>query len=379
MQKEIKVFSAFNGMGCIGLAFTEMGIKFKLYTSEIDKHATKVNDALFPDSINLGDITKIEPSKLPIFDLFVGGSPCQGFSFAGKQLNFDDPRSKLFFNFVNLLNYCKSKNPKLVWLLENVKMERECESIISRYVGIDPIEINSSLLSAQNRKRLYWTNIGTKKTNLFGMEEPGILQPKDEGVFLKDILQREVDEKYLMKNEWSESVLKEMQGKDFLKISKKGKVKSNQNKASCFTAGGNSGGNHSDMNLIAQRPHGFNKGGLFEKKSPIITSSSWQNNNCVIQLNPSKESNGTQPYQHNRVYSKDGKAPTLSCDNRKNILDQYTIRRLTPTECCRLQTIPAWAIDIILNCGVSDSQIYKMLGNGWTVKVIQYILSHHFK
>ena len=99
-MKKIKVLSLFNGMNCIGLALHNLGIEFELYASEIDKYATKVSDTLFPNTVNLGDVTKIDLEKLPVFDLVVGGSPCQGFSFAGKQLNFEDERSKLFFDFV---------------------------------------------------------------------------------------------------------------------------------------------------------------------------------------------------------------------------------------------------------------------------------------
>ena len=116
--------------------------------------------------------------------ILIGGSPCQGFSFAGKQLNFDDPRSKLFFEYVRVLKEWKPD----YFLLENVKMKKEFQDIISEQLGVEPIEINSALVSAQNRKRLYWTNI------------PNVEQPEDKGVLLKDILQENVDEKYYIKN-----------------------------------------------------------------------------------------------------------------------------------------------------------------------------------
>ena len=206
----VKVLSLFNGMNCIGLALSELGIEFELYASEIDKYANQVSNTLFPGTIELGDVTKIDIDALPVFDLVVAGSPCQGFSFAGKQLNFEDDRSKLFFNFVDILKACKKKNPDIKFLLENVKMKAEYEAVISRFMGIDPIEINSALLSAQNRRRLYWTNIGTANQNLFGIEEPGIKQPKDKGIFLKDILENDVKEKYSISKRGYDFVTKPM-------------------------------------------------------------------------------------------------------------------------------------------------------------------------
>lgn len=390
-MKKIKVFSGFNGMGCIGLALKKLGIPFELYSSEIDKYANQVNSALFPNTINLGDITKIDLDSLPVFDLVVGGSPCQGFSFAGKQLNFDDERSKLFFDFVRILEHSKKVNPQVKFLLENVKMKKEYEAVISRFMGIDPIEINSSLLSAQSRKRLYWTNIGTTKRNLFWIEEPGIKQPKDKGILLKDILESEVDERYYINTNWAKFVTNpERLKKKYTQIDGNKAITQTARQYASWCG-----------DFIIQNGHGFNKGGEFKEKSPTLTSNSWEHNNHVIQMNPSKESGGKQPYQQNRVYSTEGKSPCLDTDSRsKNIqlrgkskcvrssgrlsndrhewdaVDNLGIRRLTPRECGRLQTVPEWAIDIMLNCGVSDSQLYKMVGNGWTVDVIAYILKH---
>lgn len=126
--------------------------------------------------------------------MLIGGSPCQGFSFAGKQLAFDDPRSKLFFEFVRLKNEC---NPTY-FMLENVKMKKEFELIISKYMGVAPIEINSALLSAQNRVRLYWTNIANEPFGLFGDMQCTIPQPKDKGILLRDVLETEVLQKYYL-------------------------------------------------------------------------------------------------------------------------------------------------------------------------------------
>jgi DNA (cytosine-5)-methyltransferase 3A len=173
MPRFSSVLSLFDGMSCGQIALNRVGIGYDNYfASEIDKHAIKVTQTNYPKTIQLGDVTKVKASDLPKIDLLIGGSPCQGFSFSGKQLNFDDPRSKLFFEFVRLV---KELNPKY-WLLENVVMKKEFEQIISEHLGVQPIKINSSLVSAQNRERLYWANFE-------------ITQPTDKGINLIDILE----------------------------------------------------------------------------------------------------------------------------------------------------------------------------------------------
>jgi DNA (cytosine-5)-methyltransferase 3A len=152
----MNVLSLFDGMSCGQIALERAKIKVDQYfASEIDKNAIKITLKNYPNTIQLGDITKIVTTKLPSIDLLMGGSPCQGFSFAGKQLNFAHPASKLFFEFIRIL---KEVRPKW-FLLENVKMKKEYEDIITNYIGCSSILINSNLVSAQNRKRLYWTNI----------------------------------------------------------------------------------------------------------------------------------------------------------------------------------------------------------------------------
>ena len=171
----MNVLSLFDGMSCGQLALNRLGIEYDTYyASEIDKYAIKVTQANFPDTIQVGDVTQVKADdfKGVKIDLILAGSPCQGFSKAGKQLNFDDPRSKLFFEFIRLV---KELQPKY-FLLENVNMKKESRDIITKYTGVEPIDINSSLLSAQNRRRLYWTNI------------PNVTQPEDKGIVLKDIL-----------------------------------------------------------------------------------------------------------------------------------------------------------------------------------------------
>ena len=170
----MNVLSLFDGLSCGQIALNRADIKYENYfASEIDKHAIKVTQHNYPKTIQLGSVTEIKGSDLPQIDLIIGGSPCQGFSFAGKQLNFDDPRSNLFFEFVRLKN---ELNPKY-FLLENVVMKQEFQDVITEYLGVKPIKINSKLVSAQTRERLYWTNI------------PNLKQPEDCGITLNDILE----------------------------------------------------------------------------------------------------------------------------------------------------------------------------------------------
>ena len=193
----MNVLSLFDGMSCGRIALDRAGIKYDNYfASEIDKYAIQVAQKNYPDTIQVGDITDLETSDLRIdtsdgtnekydveakIDLLIGGSPCQGFSYAGTQLNFDDPRSALFFEFVRLLEELKPK----YFLLENVKMNKRSEDVITEYMGVSPIEINSALVSAQNRKRLYWTNIPYKGN------------PRDKGIMLQDILEQDATEPML--------------------------------------------------------------------------------------------------------------------------------------------------------------------------------------
>jgi site-specific DNA-cytosine methylase len=403
----MKVLSLFDGMSCGRIALDRAVIEVnKYYASEIDRYAEKVSAANYPDIIRLGDITKWKEWNIEQPDIIIAGSPCQGFSFAGKQLNFNDPRSALFFTFIDILKHYKPK----YFLLENVIMKKEYNDVISGILGelypecisqgelfragrLDPIEINSALVSAQNRRRLYWTNI------------QGIEQPKDKGIFLKDILEDGATEK---------------------------------EKSYCIDANyfkGSSPGNYiekSRRQLVKQLPHGTNKG--FEKeveKMPSMTTSSWEHNNLIqcgairgrnpenpsdrnagikteqrLEINKTGKSNTLTSVQKDniliiagyadingnesikRVYSQDGKAPTLTAvqggnQEAKTTDDGITWRKLTPLECERLQTVPDNYTLIKKkqhnNMGkqlVSNSQRYKMLGNGWTVDVIAHILGY---
>jgi site-specific DNA-cytosine methylase len=157
--KGINVLSLFDGISCGQQALKELGVKVnKYYASEIDVNAIKITHKNFPDTIKLGYVEDVKAKFLPKIDLILAGSPCQGFSFNGKQLNFEDPRSKLFWEFVRVLKECKKINPDIKFLLENVRMKKEYEKVITKAVGVEPMFINSKVLSAQSRGRLYWCN-----------------------------------------------------------------------------------------------------------------------------------------------------------------------------------------------------------------------------
>ena len=177
---KINVLSLFDGISCGHIALDKAGIPInKYYASEIDKYAIKVTNKNYPDTINLGDVTTVSGELFTEkIDLLIGGSPCQGFSQAGKMKNFDDPRSKLFWEYVRILQEVKPK----YFLLENVVMKQEWQDIISEALGVKPIMIDSSLTSAATRKRLYWINI------------PGVGQPENLRITFGDIRERDVQE-----------------------------------------------------------------------------------------------------------------------------------------------------------------------------------------
>lgn len=489
----MKVLSLFDGMSCGQIALKKLGVSVDTYyASEIDKYAIEITQKNFPGTIQVGDITKLKAEDFKDVDLMLAGSPCQGFSFAGKQLAFDDPRSALFFEFIRLLKEIKPK----YFLLENVRMKKEFIDVISEQVskcypeilfGIEPILINSSLLSAQSRQRLYWTNI------------QGVTQPKDKNIVLKDILETD-GETDLVINNGSEAKKQNIEkgttllARDYKgwntygmtgvrekpqqvgKLIEKVKVRKHevdipnlQHLLRVFkTYSGKTNktiAKETDMPLTKVE-HWFRtdssfaipsddiwyklkevlgittdafdkqimefeiKDGVYETKqrvysdegkSPTLT---YGNADKLIQIGTAVDINGHDILK--RVYSPEGKAPTLntmgggnrepkvacgrmvgrykingvrqdhkgsvagkttqmlelrrdqktnnlSTVQKDNVLtkDDVYWRRLTPLECERLQTVPDNYTD-----GVSNTQRYKMLGNGWTVDVIAHILKN---
>jgi DNA (cytosine-5)-methyltransferase 3A len=279
----MNVLSLFDGMSCGQLALNKSGIKYdNYYASEIEAASIKVTLKNYPNTIQLGDICNIKAEELPAIDLLIGGSPCQSFSHTVTGNKGFDGKSKLFFEYLRLL---KETKPKF-WLLENVEMKQEWEDVITEHLGVTPIHINSSNFSAQNRPRVYWTNIPVSMD-----------LPSNKHV-LEDILEPSVDEKYFYKESYtlvasdSLDAILHINGHDILK-----RVNARKAKCHCLTAvcGGN---------------------------------------------------------------------------QQKKVLDGGRARKLTPLEYERLQCVP----DGYTAC-VSDSARYKMLGNGWTVDVISYILN----
>jgi DNA (cytosine-5)-methyltransferase 3A len=349
LNKGINVLSLFDGMSCGQIALKELGIKVdNYYAAEIDKYAIQQTQHNFPNTIQLGSVTDIKATDLPKIDLLIGGSPCQGFSFAGKQLNFNDPRSVLFFEFVRLWKEIKAINPEAKFLLENVNMKKEYLRVISEYLGIFPVNINSNLVSAQNRNRWYWTNIKTKDVGLFDELWSDIPQPEDRGILLKDILQpeSEVDKKYYLSNSVTVNLLKH---KENQKLKGNGfgvKLHKGNDKFNALKVGGSG---VDDIYCVAMRGR-----------------------------NPSKSNDRRtgSPTQQRLEPKTDGKTNCLTSVTKDNLISiGYLLRRLTPRECGKLQTFTDKELDVLLNAGISDTQLYKQFGNGWTIEAIAHIIS----
>jgi len=416
----MKVLSLFDGMSCGQIALNRLGIKVDTYyASEIDKYAMEITQKNFPETIQIGDVCAVRGEDYQDVDLILAGSPCQGFSFAGKQLAFDDPRSALFFEFIRLLKEIKPK----YFLLENVKMKKEYLQIISEQVsacypeipfGIEPIFINSSLVSAQSRQRYYWTNI------------PNITQPKERGIVLRDILEGNpnnptlMSDKFVARNGHRRCMIDESKEKasnlsameyvkngrqgDYLACDKDGVPKKifDENLEKMTTKDGKAFALTTTYGAAV-----FHDSLKKKRRSMIPTSDKPQHIGTAVDVN------GHDILK--RVYSPDGKSPTINTmgggnrepkvvagayrgrynedgstsqklelrkDNKTNSIttvqkdnvltkDQVYWRKLTPLECERLQTVPDNYTE-----GVSNTQRYKMLGNGWTVEVICHILKN---
>ena len=365
------VLSLFDGMGCGMIALRELGVQVdKYYSSEVDKHCIKQVSHNFPDVIHLGDIKGVNVKDLGKVDLVIGGSPCQGFSFAGKRLNFDDPRSALFFEFVRIWHEVKKVNPDVKFLLENVNMKKGWLRVISEYMGVFPVRINSNLVSAQNRDRWYWSNIRTKDVGLFSEVWTDIPQPEDRGILLKDILEDEVDKKYYLNDKWLKWWDK---NKEFQL--KKGYSQVDGDKTICQTTRQYASWNGQFVcTAMRGREDGQELEPRDDGKTNALTSVGKDNlifTKNYVQWDTSGKGYKSQPDRAFYADKKHGALMSQRTESKTGILNKdYRIRRLTPLECARLQTIPEWYKWV-----VSDSQIYKMLGNGWTVEIIKHIFS----
>ena len=305
------ILSLFDGMSVGQLALKKAGITYDNYfASEIDKHAIKVTQHNFPNTVQLGDITKVSGKDLPPIDLILAGSPCQGFSFAGQQLNFSDPRSKLFFDFVRLLEECKPKH----FLLENVVMQKQFEVVISKLLGVEPEKIDSALVSAQTRKRLYWANFP-------------IVQPKDRNIQLKDILEYDG-------NEYNPAALRGVMNKK-PKFIVSNILNEDKNLEDIIT-----------NTTLSSLP---------KPKSYVthLVVRPIQKAYCLTTVDMSSVLTTMPPGSHPDVFG------------RKLPYRKYTLKEL-----CRLQTVPDNYFDGV----ASLNQAKKMLGNGWNVDTIVHIL-----
>jgi len=396
----MNVLSLFDGMSCGQQALERAGFKVdKYFASEIDKYAIQVTMANYPNTIQLGSVVNVNGKDLPKIDILIGGSPCQSFSFAGKRKGMStkdeqeiltlehylqlkeegfefEGQSYLFWEYMRLLNEVKPK----YFLLENVMMGEKWEKILSKAIGVKPIMINSSLVSAQNRQRLYWTNIGLEPQGLFGDLESIIKQPKDKGILLKNVLDKEVESKYFLSDKlisWLE--------KHSAKRGNEFKKKDGNQKSCCLTSSGLSKTNLSSDYIIthnlqkrsAERPsikENKNAGGTGHlSKADGKTYCLDTGNTQAIEI-----LGGDLRFDEGFRWREGGKSGTLMAQARNDGTAGQAlakigsvIRRLTPVECERLQTVK----DNYTN-HVSDSQRYKMLGNGWTVDVIAHILKY---
>lgn len=330
----MNVLSLFDGMSCGQIALNRAGIKYdKYFASEIDKFAIQVTQKNYPDTIQLGSATEVDVSQLEPIDLLIGGSPCQSFSFAGKrngmtttcneeiytldrylELKSDgfqfEGESYLFWEYMRILTDIRKCNPDVLFLLENVEMGNKWERILSEAIGIFGVHINSALVSAQNRRRIYWTNIRVREEGLFGELHSDIPQPEDRGILLKDILEDEVDEKYYISK-------RQLERLDIGNIKIAGQIS-------------------------------FKNKGVENDKATALLSRDY------------KGISGHQGFNVCVAMQGSNQHPKTTTNAR--------IRRLTPVECERLQTV-----EDNYTAVVSDSQRYKMLGNGWTVDVIKHI------
>ena len=326
------------------IALTELDIPIdKYYASEIDKYAMQFTIQNFPDTIQVGDVRELDINKLDKIDLLIGGSPCQSLSMAGKRKGlstkegieiFDlemylelkengfefEGQSYLFWEYIRIYNDLLERGDNPKFFLENVEMGKKWESVFNDILGRKGIHINSALVSAQNRRRIYWTDI-----------HDDIPQPEDRGILLRDILEEEVDEKYFLSDKMIECL--------------KGRVKTD-NDPICVAMPA----------CLTPRRTEYGKQIRKEYEAGIVK----EHRKNIQQLEPRE----------------DGKTNCLTTVQKDNLVlvdnGNFRIRRLTSTECARLQTVPEWYVWD----GISDTQRYKMLGNGWNIETIKHIFKY---
>jgi DNA (cytosine-5)-methyltransferase 3A len=435
----MKVLSLFDGISCGHVALDRAGIPVDVYyASEIDKYAIQITQKNYPNTIQLGDVTKIDFTQfIGKIDLIMGGSPCQDLSIAGKRKGLQGERSGLFYKFVEAIEVIK---PKYFLLENNVGMPKEAYEEMSRLMGCYPIEINSALVSAQTRKRYYWTNIGPAQYNLFGFPTVDIPQPENKGILLKDVLEsgyapddksrciqssigRTTEREYFKKNQGqmvaepicvnipeTVTVRKyEVNTENLKNILREHKIFTNKEIAEKLNQ------------PITKVEHWFRTdnsfaipdAGIWLELKVLLNIQTDEFDKSIMEFETKEGSydKATRKYSVNgkmstlmaagndeileplrlgqigkggqgqRIYSVRGKSVSLSANGggqgaktglyKIDLPDgEYLIRKLTPLECERLQTLPDNYTE-----GVSNTQRYKAIGNGWTVDVIAHIFS----
>jgi len=350
----INVLSLFDGISCGQVALERAGIEVDNYfAAEIDLNAIKITHKNYPNTLQVGDITKINSNNLPEIDLIIGGSPCQSFSNAGSRTGFDG-KSGLFWQFVRLLKEVKPK----YFLLENVKMKQEWKDVITEALGVEPIEIDSALVSAQQRRRLYWTNIPTDNMKII-----------DKKIYLSDILGIKVDSNedriIMTKSDFDVKVRKyyieKLELCEYLRTFKNKTIKEIAE--------------HCNVPLT-KAEHWFRLDSSFA----IPDEDSWFKLKELFGIDSGKYDKEITEFEikrnnfdmAKRIYDIRGKHPTLTTlsggHQRKTIKDGDERFYLTPEHSEKLQTLPLGYTE-----GLSDNQRLKVIGNGWTVDIIANI------
>jgi len=344
----MNVLSLFDGMSCGQIALQKANINVnKYFSSEIDQYAIQITQAHYPNTIQLGDITKWRDWDIDLgtIDLILAGFPCQAWSIAGKQKGSDDLRGKLVHDLLDIWEEIKKVNPNVKFLFENVKMKKEFLDYINNLFGVKPILINSALVSAQQRKRYYWTNIGN------------ITQPENKHIYLKNVIESEFtdsDKSYTIDNNYAK-------GGDLEQyfIKKRRQLFFNQN-----------------LKLLIPFNETFYDGN-FQKWLKKKNIQFLINKKYVIDVNETICPSRANKYRLSHIKGLNDKSRclTTSCGSIQNaggtgIYRNGVYRKLLPVECERLQTVPENYTKY-----VSNTQRYKMLGNGWTVDIITHILS----
>ena len=366
-MRPIRVLSLFDGMSCGQIALRDLGIPIEVYyASEIDKFAIQQTQLNFPDTVQLGDVRNIDVDKLcdevGEFDLLLAGFPCTDLSLAGtrrgmstttkekvtslsqyidlKDAGFEFAgQSYLFWEFVRIFQRLRVSLPKLLFLLENVEVGKEWDAVISNTLGIHGVHINSALVSAQNRKRIYWSNIRVREEGLFGYRYTDIPQPADRGIILKDILETDVEEKYYLKDEVVQKLLEHKE----------------RHKEAGHGFGAVFHDTDGKMGAVKVGGKGFDDLVKIEANSHLLKNITDIKGKAHTLLASTYKGAGTNGMSLIEEDKDDGR---------------YRIRRITPTEAARLQTVPEW-----YKWECSATQQYRMLGNGWTVEVIKHIFS----